>query len=229
MDKETVRDRQIVERYLQGRLGADEERAFEEAYLSDPELLDELVLTEKLKAGLARTGVSAAPSGGPRPPARDGWQRVFASVPYAAAATVLLALSLTLSALLLVQNRSLEPGVTAPAPAPTRLVPLVTVRGNAAPNRIEAPPAGEWAVLLADAGFTDYAAYRATLTRRDDDVSETVAELDGLAPTYDGRVGLGVPGGALTPGDYELSLEGRVAEGRYEPITRIPLTVTAQP
>lgn len=223
----------MIERYLQGRLTADEEQAFEEAYLSDPALLDELALTERLRHGLrhaeaadARPGHAADGAG-----RRARWRRTFGSVPYAAAATVLLGISLAFSAALLVENRNLDAvqGPSAGA-APTRLVPLVTVRGDGA-NRVEAPPSGEWAVLLVDAGFTEYAAYRATLIRAADGAEEQVARLDGLSPTYDGRVGVGVPGSALTPGDYELRLEGRVpgADGRFEPITRTPLTVTPRP
>lgn len=221
----------MVERYLQGRLTADEEQAFEEAYLSDPALLDELVLTERLRHGLRHAEAADARPGH----AADGggrWRRTFGSVPYAAAATVLLGISLAFSAALLVQNRNLDAvqGPSSAGAAPTRLVPLVTVRGDGV-NRVEAPPSGEWAVLLVDAGFTEYAAYRATLTRAADGAEEQVARLEGLSPTYDGRVGVGVPGSALTPGDYELRLEGRVpgADGGFEPITRTSLTVTPRP
>ena len=38
MDRQYIRDTQVIERYLQGRLTAAEEQAFEEAYLADPEL-----------------------------------------------------------------------------------------------------------------------------------------------------------------------------------------------
>lgn len=218
----------MVERYLQGRLTPDEAQAFEEAYLSDPALLDELQLTDRLREGIrdaAAAGELGEPASAATASARASrWRATFGSVPYAAAATVLLGVSLVFSAALLVENRGLEQasGPESRA-APTRLLPLVSVRGDAA-NRLEAPPAGEWAVLLVDAGFTDYDDYRATLTRS---AGGEVAALEGLSPSYDGRVGLGVPGSALTPGDYELRLEGRSGDGEFEQVSRIPLTITA--
>lgn len=209
----------MVERYLQGRLTADEEQAFEEAYLSDPGLLDELVLTEKLRDGVRRAGTApGAPARAPAEPVR--W-RVFGSVPYAAAATVLLGVSLAVSAVLVIENRNLE---MRSAAAPVQLVPLVTVRGDSA-IRVDAPQNGELAVLLVDAGFAEHDDYRATLTRVTSGAAERVTRLDGLAPAYDGQVGLGVPASVLTPGDYELTLEGREAGAGFAEITRIALTV----
>jgi hypothetical protein len=226
MDGQNIRDRQMVERYLQGRLTADEEQAFEEAYLSDPALLDELKLTETLRDGLrreavaGRAGPTAAVAG-----ARDGpWRRAFASVPYAAAATVLLGVSLTLSGVLVVENRRLEQAGSDAAAA--RILTLVSVRGSDAANRIDTPRAGEISVLAFDAGFGDYADYRVTLTRAGD-AADPLVQLGGLVPSYDGEISIGVPSSALTPGNYEISLEGRgsAADGAFEPVTRIPLTV----
>lgn len=218
----------MVERYLQGRLTADEAQAFEEAYLADPALLDELLLTDRLREGIrdaAAAGELAGPASAAMPSSRASrWRATFGSVPYAAAATVLLGVSLVFSAVLLVENRGLEQTSGAESgAAPTHLLPLVSVRGDAA-NRLEAPPADEWAVLLVDAGYSEYDDYRATLTRG---AGREVAALEGLSPSYDGRVGLGVPGSALTPGDYELRLEGRAGDGAFEQISRIPLTITA--
>ena len=38
MDRQYIRDHQVIERYLSGALTADEEQAFEEAYLGDAEI-----------------------------------------------------------------------------------------------------------------------------------------------------------------------------------------------
>ena len=49
MDRQYIRDHAVIERYLSGALTAEEERAFEEAYLGDQELLDQLQAAERLR------------------------------------------------------------------------------------------------------------------------------------------------------------------------------------
>src|SRR5690554_705483 len=110
MDREAM-DRDMIERYLQGRLTAEEERAFEERYLADPALLDELVLADKLGRGLEELHARGELPGGHAPAGAAGrapWLRILGSPRYAAAATVLLGLSWLLSAGLYYQNRSLR-------------------------------------------------------------------------------------------------------------------------
>ena len=58
MDRRYIRDNQVIERYLKGTLTADEERAFEELYLGDPDLLDEIQLVERLGQGLKDLGAT---------------------------------------------------------------------------------------------------------------------------------------------------------------------------
>jgi hypothetical protein len=221
MDREYIRKHGLIERYLQGQLSGDELEAFEEAYLGDPELVEELALTEKLRKGFKAADSAQAAR------RRPAWLSALGSVPYAAAATVLLALSLTYSGALLVENRGLRD------PAPTRLVPLVAVRGDAAPNRIDAPAAGEWIVLMLDAGFTEYDEYRATVAREGANPAEPVALRQGLGRMqtagYEDQVSLGLPGSLLAPGRYEITLEGRMTGGGpegYEPIRRTRLEVS---
>jgi hypothetical protein len=231
MDRNAIEDRQVMERYLQGKLTADEEQAFEESYLANPDMLDDLILTEKLQQGLkdvdshGRVGRGS----GRIQPRQPVWLRALSSPRYAAAATVLLGVSLLFSVSLLVQNENQRPGIgLAGDPAVTRLLPLVAVRGNRA-NVVAAPAADEWTVFLLDAGFNDFEDYRATLTRRGPDTTEQIWQFDGLSPTYDGTLALGLPGRVLTPGEYEIALEGKMrdwpAERGFELITRTPLNV----
>ena len=51
MDRKNTQHAELVERYLQGRLSPEDEQAFEEAYLADPRLLEEVQLAERLRAG----------------------------------------------------------------------------------------------------------------------------------------------------------------------------------
>ncbi|HEX6998783.1 MAG TPA: hypothetical protein VF322_11605 [Gammaproteobacteria bacterium] len=218
----------MIERYLQGRLTAEEERAFEERYLADPALLDELELEDELGRGLKELHARGELPGGharPEAAARAPWLRILGSPRYAAAATVLLGLSWLLSAGLYYQNRSLRAdGAGAPAAGtPTRLVPLVAVRGPGGATAVTAPAPREWTVLLVDAGFTEYQEYRAVVAR--DGAPSPILELEGLAATYDGTVPIGLPGALLTPGRYEIVLEGRRGAAAFEPVSRTPFTI----
>src|SRR5690606_35731028 len=95
------------ERYLRGALTPEEEQQFEEAYLADSALLDELELTERLRDGLKTVGEARVSPHGAAHSSRP-WQSVLASPRYAVAASVLLAFSLLSSAVLLVQNMGLR-------------------------------------------------------------------------------------------------------------------------
>ncbi len=225
MDRQETDNHQLVERYLQGRLTPDEERLFEEAYLADADLLDELLVAEKLRQGLRRHGaVPAAPAR-----RRPFWQSIPSSARYAAAASVLLAVAVLATGTLYLENRGLrEQLVHSPQPAVTRLHPLVTVRGDGF-NELAQPGAEEWTVLLVDAGFSDYDEYIATLVRLHADTREAVREFQDLAFTDDDRLAVGMPGSVLRPGDYELLIGGRMrdwpADRAADAITSTPLRI----
>lgn len=230
MDRQAIRERQVIERYLQGTLTAEEEQAFEEAYLADSELLDELVLTEKLREGVRRqAGHREGSPSAPPAARRTAWRSLLGSPRYAAAASVLLGISLLGSGALLVENQRLRAGGRPAAGTPTRVLPLVAVRGER-PNLVPAPAPNEWTVFLLDPGFADFDTYRATLARRGAGASEQLLRLDDLEPNYEGLLPLGLPGRLLTPGRYEILLEGRKAGATgYEPVTRLAVNVAARP
>jgi hypothetical protein len=226
MDRQHIREHQVTERYLNGTLSPAEEKAFEEAYLADPELQEELELAENMRAAFKDFG--AAPSVERSAPKVARWLSFVSSPRYALAASLVAAAALVSSAALYVQNQDLRgsAGQTFAAAGETRLLPLVSVRGAANPNEIAAPAPNELTVLLLDPGFGDYDVYRAVLARRD---GQEVLRRGGLTPTYEGLLALGVPGAMLSPGTYEIRLSG----GRRDwPATReldelsiTPLTV----
>src|SRR5262245_23426824 len=145
MDRRQIRDEQVIERYLKGALTAAEEQEFEEAYLADPQLLEELELAERLRDGLkesSRTGVAVG-----RASPRRRWRDVVASPRYGIAASLVAAAALVSTAVLLVQLQGVRPGAPAAAQTHTRLLQLVSVRGADNPNEIAAPAPGEWTGL----------------------------------------------------------------------------------
>jgi hypothetical protein len=228
MDRQHIRDAQVAERYLNGTLSPAEEQAFELAYLADPQLQEELDLTERMRAAFKEFG-AAGPVERPAQP-RARWLDFVASPRYALAASVVAAVALVSSSALFVQNQGLRDVASATSPAQTRLLPLVSVRGAANPNEIAAPAPGEWTVLLLDPGFGEHDVYRAALVRRD---GREVLRRDGLTRTYEGLVALGVPGATLAPGEYEIRLSGGrrdwPATRELEELSRTPLNVAERP
>lgn len=215
----------LIERYLQGRLSAAEEQAFEEAYLADPALLQEVQLAERLREGLKDASSEQPVS----PPAKRTWLDAVGSPRYGIAASVVAAAALATCVLLYSEIRGPQ-APTAAAASGVRLLPLVTVRGGGDANVIPAQTGDEWTVLMLDAGFTDYDEYRAVLVRRADSGEREIVRVDGLKPTYEGYVALGVPSRLLDPGDYEVRLQGaRRGSSAHEDLGRTPLTVAPQP
>jgi hypothetical protein len=225
MDRQDIHDGQLVERYLQGTLSAADEEAFEEAYLADPSLLEEVQLAERLRDGLRDQPAEDRTA---RPRARPRWLEIAGSPSYGIAASLVAAAALLSSGVLYLQDAGFGgPGYAGGGAAPTRVLPLVSVRGAGSPNIIAATD--EWTVLLLDTGFADYDRYRAVVVRDD----EELLRLEDMKPTYQGMVALGVPGRLLPPGAYEIRLAGGRSDwpaGReFDELTRTPLTVTQLP
>jgi hypothetical protein len=228
MDWQQIQSSELVERYLQGRLSPAEEQAFEEAYLADPRLLEEVQLAERLRGGLRDW---AAAEHSPRPVARPRWVALVSSPRYGIAASFAAAVGLVAAGALYVGNERLQaPEAGFSAARHARVLPLMSVRGAGAVNAIAAPSADEWTVLLLDTGFADYDVFGAALLRAGSD--EELLRLDGMAAS-DGMVAFGVPASALPPGRYEIRLEGARRDwpaGRaLDELSRTPLTVNPRP
>lgn len=224
MDRQYIRDNQVIERYLQGRLTADEVTAFEETYIGDPDLFKELQAADLLRRGLE---LHEADRSDEQPPSAKA--RGVAAPRYALAASLLAGFGLAASAYLFVENTALRgesamTGITAGA----RVVPLLAVRGGE-PNRIEAIAANDWTVLLLDP-FIAYDRYGATLVRRGGDAGTELLAVDGLTPSYESQLAVVVPSRLLTPGDYEVALTGRMRDWpeqrAFDDLGRTALTVT---
>ena len=51
MDRDYIRDNQVIERYVQKKLTPEERDAFEQRYLVDPELQKEIALAKRMLEG----------------------------------------------------------------------------------------------------------------------------------------------------------------------------------
>jgi len=227
MDRQYIRDNEVIERYLSGALTADEEQAFEEAYLGDPELLDQVQAAERLREGIKELD-GAGRLGRVRSPAR--WRQWLAAPQYAVAASVLLAVSLGFSTMLYRENITLRQSDLAQVSVSARLIPLEAVRGGN-PVILSAPASDVATLLQLNAGLDAYDTYRGVLTRIGAG-SETIWRRADLAASSDGTVLIGpISARALRPGTYEAKLDGRMnawPTDRFEEVSSIQVEIVPQ-
>jgi hypothetical protein len=225
MDRNYIEQHLLVDRYVQGRLEASEQDAFEERLVWDQSLIEDVQLAEHLRDGLKE--VSATQADVADAPGFDLVAAVaglFAVPQFAAAASFLLAVTLTIGVL---TSPFVDLGSQSGTPAlQTEVVPLFTTRSEDALEIAVDPDT--WTVLLVDV-IGDYATYRVTV-RKDDPGAEPIWMQDGLLPTYPESLAVGMPGSALAAGRYVLTVEGAVTsnagDNLYERVQDIPFVTT---
>jgi hypothetical protein len=125
-----------------------------------------------------------------------------------------LLVSLGVSSVLLQKNTHLsELGSNQAVPA--EIIPLVSVRGVAS-SELNTLPLGDTPkqfVLMLDPGFESYSHYRATVYRLDSAKQPVMLwQVDEMLPGYEDMLALSMPSSVLSPGDYEIQLEGWLDE-----------------
>ena len=247
MDSNYIERHLLVDRYIQGKLDEHEQQAFEERLVWDKALVDEVELAERLRAGLkelssARADVTEAP-GFDLVAVASG---LFAIPQFAAAASFLLAVSLTIG-VLMSPLVDLDSRYTTPSPETdtlpllatrgansisttlakqTDIVPLFGTRSDGARSIAVKPDS--LTVLLIDV-TGDYPTYRVTV-RRDEPGSGTLWMQDGLMPTYPESLAVTMPGNVLAPGRYVLTIEAArttdTGDEVYQRLQDIPFITT---
>lgn len=220
MDRKYIDMHLVVDRYLQGFLSESENAEFEERLVWDQELIDELDLAEHLREGLRESVADEKYAAGHGNRGIVVWlSDVFSTPQYAAAASFLLAVTLTAGVLL----NPLMPGgeYQTNQGTPTEITPLLAVRGDTAQTiHIDHE---SWTVLLVDV-IGDYGVYRVRI-RQDESGAEAIWTQNGLKPTYPDALAVGMPGKTLAAGRYILTLEGvrdaETGEKTYEHIQDI--------
>ncbi len=208
MDRDYIDMHLLIDRYLLGGLAEDEKAQFEERLVWDQELIDELDLAECLRDGLRKSVSEDRYSVTKLNPGVAGWLSDVLAVPqYAAAASFLLAVTLTVGVLLNpLMTGSGDRGIDAPH---FDIVQMIVVRGAS----VQQVPFDDEAitVLLVDA-VADYESYRVTV-HRDSADGELVWMQEDLLPHFQESVAVSIPGKLLSTGRYVLTLEGiRIAE-----------------
>jgi len=212
MDEKYINENMLVERYLEGKLTAEQAASFEEQFLSSDELLNELEAAERLAQGLH--DVSALENARMTEKPTSNVVSLFQSPRYAMAASFMLLVSLGVSSVLLQKNTHLSEFGSNQAIA-TEIIPLVSVRGVAG-SEMNTLPLGETPkqfVLMIDPGFEPYSHYRATVYRLNPAKEPAMLwQVDEMLPGYEDMLALSVPSSVLSPGDYEIQLEGWLEE-----------------
>jgi len=212
MDEKYTNENMLVERYLEGKLTAEQAASFEEQFLSSDELLNELEAAERLGQGLH--DVSALENSHVTKKPASNVVSLFQSPRYAMAASFMLLVSMGISSVLLQKNAHLSEFGSNQA-IPTEIIPLVSVRGVAG-SEMNTLPLGETPkqfVLMLDPGFETYSHYRATVYRLNPAKEPAMLwQVDEMLPGYEEMLALSVPSSVLSPGDYEIQLEGWLDE-----------------
>ena len=208
MDRNYIEQHLLVDRYLKNSLDQTELDTFEERLVWDSELVAEVELAERLRDGLreaaTRRDHAAAPAG-------QGLIAVisdFFAVPqYAAAASFLLAVTLTIG--VLTSPMVNLGGTGTDSILETDIVPLVVTR-SASVQTIEVDQ-DAWTVLLVDV-IGNYPTYRATV-RPAESGARPIWVQDDITPTYPDSLAIGMPGTVLVPGRYTITIEGSDSTG----------------
>jgi hypothetical protein len=203
MDKKYIELHLVADRYLQGTLSAGEVAEFEERLTWDQELIDELDLAERLRDGLREaTGEGSYTVAADRA-GIGGWLSDVFSVPqYAAAASFVLAATLTAGALL--NPFGAGRGTDGFQATLTEIVPLVVFRGATASPVVFS--AGTQLVLLVDVTGS-HPSYRVTI-RADQPGAPPFWMQEHMRPTYLESLAVSMPGGLLEAGPYVLTVAG---------------------
>jgi hypothetical protein len=227
MDLKLIEQKQLVERYLLGRLTPPEARFFEQLIRKSPQLADSIGLPETLKRTmrlLDETGTEWREA-----PPRFWHKPAF---PLALGGALVLAATLAVGGWLAnrelrAENARLEETAArgllkAPAQSailrvtpgrPGETVPTVGLGSRTAPTMAE---------LRVNVAFARGNLYEATI-RRDD--GTFWARLDNLVRDSNGELRLGLNSGAFAAGTYEVRIEAVNLRGEGTPVGKLRLRV----
>ena len=235
MDHEYIQEHQVVDRYVQGRLSEGEADLFEDHYLTCEECIERLRIAEKFQRGFRQVAAEEAVGGILTAFLRSRRALLLGSAfAVLLAASALLAVrsfrleeDLNEAQTRIAQSRIEEERRTAAArseaealrsrlaeqearPVPPQaagawIVTLVPVRSgpSAEPQRVALPPTPQWIILTPDLELDPSESYSAVLERQ----GAVVWTGEGLRPSPDGFLAIGLESSLLAPGDYRLRVE----------------------
>lgn len=226
MDHTYIDEQLVVDRYLMGKLTAEEAERFEEHYLHCPRCLDLLEEAERFRGAVRQVAAEDAARGPGGPPAAEreaaeGGARVlpFPARLFATPGRRGLIAAAALAALILppallyrqLQDAEKELARARRPPARTAIFSLGLERGgprtSEPTHRIRLGSEPEWIVLSLDLGHAGHDAYRAVVLREGEHEREEVWRGAGLQPDAQGALAIGFPSSFLEAGDYRIRVE----------------------
>ncbi|MBS0373637.1 MAG: hypothetical protein JSR73_03600 [Proteobacteria bacterium] len=229
VDLKLIEEKQVVERYLRGRLSPPETRFFEQVVRQSPEIVDQLGLPESLKR-MMRLLDDTGTEWREQPP--KFWHAAW--VPAALAALALLSLivaavawngrSQAQAAYARLKTEAAIGTLTPPAATqvlrlkpgrPGERVPTYGIGGRTAPSLAE---------LRIGVGYLQATLFRVTIKRDD---GTYYARLDNQLRDSNGDLRMAFNSSAFAAGDYEVALESVNLRGDTEPAGRLRLRVDA--
>jgi hypothetical protein len=201
MDINYIKMHLVIDRYVQGKLAGDEEAEFEERLVWDKDLQEQVELAETLRGWLSDSvDENKYTMSGQR--GLLGWFGSLLLAPaYAAAASFMVGGLIAYTAF---NNPATDPVFRLDESAPSTIMPLFATRGSGTNTQSIPVTAGAMTMLLIDVPDVDQS-YRIEV--RSSSSSEPVWTQEPLTVGYLDTVAVGIPGNALPPGTYTLTIE----------------------
>lgn len=199
-----------VDRYVRGRLTAEQQQAFEMYMLDKPALQDEIMLAQALKQGLAAQPASAFKA----EKASGGWfQRLFPTSLQPVLATGGAALAAVFAVLLTLNQSEIDrlQADVAALEGPQTGIELAYLPQVRAVSSSEFEPVAVlnavdkgWQLLQLELGFPEADRFDLRITSWGD--SKALIALDDLQAAADDTLMFSVPAGQLPPGRYQATV-----------------------
>ena len=232
MDRRYIEENQIIDRYLMNKLADEEMETFEQLFLEDPELVQEIEFRKRFIRGLRkadRTGLLQF--GDDESSSIWQWLPVmrppFPVVAAVSAAILLIVAVLQYGQIARLQSVNEEQvsqiGHLMAPQANTLLVPLGRTRGmmssqNKPVVRVHLSSAIEQVILTLDIELLSFDNYRLSLDREDAGQLWSI-ESDSAPPA------VVLPAGLLVPGDYYLQIYAARSGNEFAPVAQFSFTV----
>ncbi len=227
IDLKVIEEKQLVERYLTGRLPPPEARFFEQLVRASPELADQLGLIEALKRTMRLLDDTGTEWREQQP---RFWHPPW--VPISLAVATLLAIVLTITAYgargraearYAQLKREAEQGyLVAPTIPKTFLIPVARPEARAQLYAIGSRAVPTLADLRLDIGYAPASAFTVVIKRDD---GTFWSRIDNLLRDSNGQIRLTVNSGAFPAGVYDVDIEASNLRGETHPAGHLQLRI----
>jgi hypothetical protein len=201
-----------VDRYVNGQMTEQEAAEFETYFLDQPEIIEQIELTQALKLGLLQAKLDAAESASSQQPSSGGqeswWQRFFSVHGSTGWVTAFASLALVVVAQSFYFTRQIDQ-LSAPQ-ANTPVLVLSQTRGNAPAGVIFLNDNIRWFALELELDWPQADWY--SLTVSDDESGKTITQVEKLSVSSNDTVIVSLPADSFSQGEYDLAVKGDQGE-----------------